>query len=63
MDVSVLPSLISAGAVLSGAALQQAFSLLGKRAEQREAHRSPCGLQKKLIHLTKLESKEINNVR
>ena len=37
MDASILPSLISAGAVLAGAGLQQLFSLLGKRAENKAA--------------------------
>lgn len=40
IDPSILPSLISAGAVLAGAGLQQTFSLLGKRAEQKLAMRS-----------------------
>ena len=39
MDASILPSLISAGAVLAGAGLQQVFSLLGKRAEHKQAIR------------------------
>lgn len=39
LDASILPSLISAGAVLAGAGLQQAFSLLGKRAEHKLAMR------------------------
>ncbi|MCQ8182196.1 hypothetical protein NP603_13825 [Methylomonas sp. SURF-1] len=39
LDTGLLSSLISAGAVLAGAGLQQAFSLLGKRAEQKQAIR------------------------
>jgi len=37
MDTTILPSLISAGSALAGAALQQAFSLLGKRVENKAA--------------------------
>lgn len=43
MDTSVLPSLISAGAVLAGAALQQGFAWLGKRSEYKLArHKLRC---------------------